>query len=91
MLLIACLIFSLLNISSPFEIEKIINNPVNSSKDFNPINYRIIFETKFVEYKIKHKLISVEKHIQKLYYDSYIFDQNLFLCINQLGYVFFVT
>ena len=61
-----------------FSNQQIINNPIASKKNFNPIDYIIIFQTHKV--KIKNENFIIKEDINKYFINSYIISQSLILC-----------
>ena len=70
--------------------QQIINNPIKTNKDFNPINYIIIYESNEVHIKINNStlILTVKKDFKKLFHNSFIFSQSLELCENKLNDIF---
>ena len=64
-------------------IQEVINNPIKTDKEFNPIDYIIIFlSNKLVRnqgYK-KGLDLNIIKDFPKLFLNSYIFTQSIILC-----------
>ena len=62
--------------------QQIIHNPIISDKEFNPINYIIIPQNRKV--RIKSSLtLTITYDFVKLFHESYLFSQSLFLCIDE--------
>ena len=62
--------------------QQIINNPIISDLEFNPINYILIPQNKTI--KITSSLtINITNDFVKFIHESYIFSQSLFLCIDE--------
>ena len=58
--------------------QEIINNPIKSKRQFNPIDYMIICHSQNVQIKQKELIIKEDNH--KYLLDSYIISQPLLLC-----------
>ena len=65
-------------------IQKVINNPIKTNKESNPIDYIIIFLPDKITKKSDNKLsvIDIKKDFPKLFINSYIFTQSVILCID---------
>ena len=63
-------------------IQQIINNPIQINKDYNPIDYIIIYQSNNVQINTTNKTLnySVEKDFTKLFNNSFVFSQPLILC-----------
>ena len=59
--------------------QQIIHNPIISDKEFNPINYILILQNNSVMTISSHTL-KIQNDFIKLFHQSYIFDQPIFLC-----------
>ena len=76
----------------PLSLQQIINNPIKSDKEFNPIDYIIIFQSDNIIIKTtnKTKIYIVEKDFDKFLLNSYIFSQSLLLCKDESNRYFFL-
>ena len=77
----------LLNLYSLILNEQLIINPVPSKNLSNIVNYTYIFE--FIEEgNINNQDTSVIQNLNKIYYESYIFGLNFFICTAQSNNTF---
>ena len=74
-------IFILTNYFLLFELTKqqIINNPIISYKEFNEIDYILILQNDTIKTTSSQSL-TIKKDFIKLFFNSYIFTDSLFLC-----------
>ena len=65
--------------------EEIINNPIKIDKEFNPVDYIIIYqsETAVIQTSTGTKTLNLKKNLEKFPHDSYLLSQPLFIFINE--------
>ena len=63
-------------------IQQIINNPIQINKDYNTIDYIIIYQSNNVQINTTNKTLNypVEKDFPKLFNNSFVFSQPFILC-----------
>ena len=63
-------------------IQQKINNPIQINKDYNPIDYILIYQSNNVQINTTNKTLnySVEKYFPKLFNNSFVFSQPFILC-----------
>ena len=74
-----------------FELSKqqIINNPIISDKEFNEVDYILILQNDTI--KTTSQSLTIKKDFVKLFYQSYIFTNSLFLCKDESNNYFLVV
>ena len=75
------LIFLFLNLYSSFSNYQLINNPVPMPDHLNIVNYTFILEYKNGQNPLdEQQQIFPKQNLEKIYYESYIFGSNFFIC-----------
>ena len=80
-LYILCFYFCLFSLS----FQQIINNPIKTNKEFNLIDYIIIFQSDGINIKLSNSTsyYKIKKDFKKLIQNSYMFSRSLILCNDQ--------
>ena len=84
------LLYSIFGLSLFAFNEQIINNPFYSFNESNIVNYTIILESNGVKKEVDNIDISIDKNLEKFFYDSYIYIKNFFICIEQSNKKYFL-